>query len=150
MSFEIEFCVHETTGVFADRSLSVMCKSLIYVFTNLVFLKAIHSREYWLEQLRRSKSEVEVVLGVDVELHSLIGGLEPRPVDFVVNWSVVWLLDDVQLDTECFRHCSEWPRYLSSDFSVNDGRRNHLRWRKQERAVCRCRWLYCNLLNSVP
>jgi len=62
------------------------------------------TRGYWLKQLRRSKREVEVVLGVHVELDRLVGGLEPRSVDLEVNRPVVRLLDDVHLDAERLRH----------------------------------------------
>jgi len=62
--------------------------------------------KYSLELLRRSKREVEVVLGVHVELDRFVSGLEPRAIDLEVDWAVVRLLDDVQLHTKRFRHRS--------------------------------------------
>lgn len=54
--------------------------------------------------MRRPKREVEVVLGVHVELDRLVGGLEARSVHLIVDRSVIGFLDDVQLDAERLRH----------------------------------------------
>jgi len=66
-------------------------------------------REYQLEQLRRPKREVEIVLGVDVELDRLVGRFESSAIDLEVDRAIVRLLDDVHLHPETLRHRPRLP-----------------------------------------
>lgn len=58
---------------------------------------------YSLKNLRRSKGEVEDVLGVNVELDRLIG-IEPTAVDLKVHRSIVRLLRDANRHLETASH----------------------------------------------